>query len=79
LTHQTGRPALKARAIRQILSRVRPDVAHFHNLSLIGGPGLLEIPMDRAVKLRITPDTGSSAHCTSSGSRDRAYAKLQIA
>jgi len=50
-THQTGRPFLKERAIRELLSAIRPDVVHFHNLSLIGGPGLLTIPTPGAVKL----------------------------
>ena len=53
-THQTGRPAFKTRAIRRLLAEIRPDVAHFHNLSLIGGPGLLSMPMGRAVKLMTT-------------------------
>ena len=50
-THQTGRPLFKLGAIRRILDEVQPDVVHFHNLSLIGGPGLLEIPTPGAVKL----------------------------
>ena len=53
-THQTGRPAFKAKAIRRLIHEIRPDVAHFHNLSLIGGPGLLAMPMGRAVKLMTT-------------------------
>ena len=53
-THQTGQPAFKTRAIRRLLAEIRPDVAHFHNLSLIGGPGLLAMPMGRAVKLMTT-------------------------
>jgi glycosyltransferase involved in cell wall biosynthesis len=40
-THQTGRPTFKARQIRDIL-RDGFDVIHFHNISLIGGPQLLE-------------------------------------
>ncbi|WP_435008083.1 glycosyltransferase family 4 protein [Tundrisphaera lichenicola] len=50
-THQTGQPAFKANAIRSLLKSIRPDVVHFHNLSLIGGPGLLSIPTPGAVKL----------------------------
>ncbi len=50
-THQSGRPAFKDRAIRSLLRSIRPDVVHFHNLSLIGGPGLLSIPAPGAVKL----------------------------
>ena len=40
LTQQTGRPMLKHRALKQILSR-NFDVIHFHNISLIGGPAVL--------------------------------------
>lgn len=50
-THQTGLPVLKAGAIRRIVRAIRPDVVHFHNLSLIGGPGLLGLPVPGAVKL----------------------------
>jgi glycosyltransferase involved in cell wall biosynthesis len=53
-THQTGQPLFKTRAIRQVLAQVRPDVVHFHNLSLIGGPGLLTLPARNAVKLMTT-------------------------
>ncbi|WP_422929491.1 glycosyltransferase family 4 protein [Singulisphaera sp. PoT] len=49
-THQTGYPFFKAQAIKKILRRVQPDVVHFHNLSLIGGPGLLKMPIPGAVK-----------------------------
>jgi glycosyltransferase involved in cell wall biosynthesis len=50
-THQTGRPLFKARAIRRLVRQIRPDVLHVHNLSLIGGPGLLALPAPGAVKL----------------------------
>lgn len=53
-THQTGRPLLKARAIRRLFDEIRPDVVHFHNLSLIGGPGLLTLPVPGAIKLMTT-------------------------
>jgi glycosyltransferase involved in cell wall biosynthesis len=53
-THQSGRPVFKGRAIRSILRSIRPDVVHFHNLSLIGGPGLLSVPAPGAVKLMTT-------------------------
>lgn len=53
-THQTGRPFFKTGAIRRLLRALRPDVIHFHNLSLIGGPGLLQIPAPTAVKLMTT-------------------------
>ena len=50
-TQQTGRPHFKLAAIRSILDTIRPDVVHFHNLSLVGGPGLLEIEVPGAIKL----------------------------
>jgi glycosyltransferase involved in cell wall biosynthesis len=50
-THQTGQPWFKKQAIEQILTHVKPDVVHFHNLSLIGGPGLLNIEIADAIKL----------------------------
>ncbi|MFH1145026.1 MAG: glycosyltransferase [Candidatus Eisenbacteria bacterium] len=40
LTHQTGRPLVNAARIREILAR-RFDVINFHNISLVGGPGIL--------------------------------------
>lgn len=39
-THQTGRPLFKASRIRQILAQGF-DVIHYHNASLVGGPGVL--------------------------------------
>jgi len=53
-THQTGGPAFKEKAIRELIGSIRPDVLHFHNLSLIGGPGLLAVPAPGAVKLMTT-------------------------
>lgn len=53
-THQTGGPGPKLGPIRRLLDEVRPDVVHFHNLSLIGGPGLLAVDAGRAVKLMTT-------------------------
>lgn len=41
LTQQTGRPALKAAALHDLLDGGRFDVIHFHNVSLVGGPGVL--------------------------------------
>ena len=41
-THQTGRPALDGRRIRRILARGF-DVIHYHNISLLGGPGVLSL------------------------------------
>jgi glycosyltransferase involved in cell wall biosynthesis len=53
-THQTGRPFFKAGPIRRLIRQIQPDVVHFHNLSLIGGPGLLALPAEGAVKLMTT-------------------------
>jgi glycosyltransferase involved in cell wall biosynthesis len=53
-THQTGLPKFKEQAIRTLLRSIRPDVVHFHNLSLIGGPGLLAVPTPGAVKFMTT-------------------------
>lgn len=41
LTQQTGLPLLKSARIQQILDSGF-DVIHFHNISLIGGPGVLK-------------------------------------
>jgi glycosyltransferase involved in cell wall biosynthesis len=48
-THQTGRPLFKADRIRQVLD-TGFDVIHYHNISLVGGPKVLELG-DAAVKL----------------------------
>jgi glycosyltransferase involved in cell wall biosynthesis len=53
-THQTGGPAFKRSSIRKLLREIRPEVIHFHNLSLIGGPGLLAERVPGAVKLMTT-------------------------
>jgi glycosyltransferase involved in cell wall biosynthesis len=50
LTQQLGRPLANRRSLRRILSDSEFDVINFHNLSLIGGPGLLGYP-SRAIKL----------------------------
>lgn len=42
ITQQTGRPGLKHHQLKQILSE-RYDVVHFHNISLVGGPGVLQL------------------------------------
>lgn len=41
LTQQTGRPVVNGRRIARILHDGAFDVINFHNISLIGGPGLL--------------------------------------
>lgn len=48
LTQQTGRPIIQQQAIRDILARGF-DVIHYHNVSLVGGPGVLSL--GQAVKL----------------------------
>jgi glycosyltransferase involved in cell wall biosynthesis len=42
-TQVTGRPVFKAGALRQVLDAADTDVVHFHNISLVGGPGVLEL------------------------------------
>ncbi len=41
-TQQLGYPLFKAKTIQTILSSRRFDVIHFHNVSLVGGPGILK-------------------------------------
>lgn len=41
ITHQLAIPGLKAKALHAILDGGDFDVIHFHNISLIGGPGVL--------------------------------------
>lgn len=50
LTQQLGRPVVNGRTIRRILDQGRYDVVNFHNVSLVGGPGLFRYGGD-AVKL----------------------------
>ena len=40
-TQMTGRPYFKAEVLREALDSVDVDVVHFHNISLVGGPGVL--------------------------------------
>jgi len=42
ITQQTGRPGLKAGTLRALLKRGF-DVVNFHNISLVGGPAILEL------------------------------------
>ncbi|MBK6721061.1 MAG: glycosyltransferase family 4 protein [Sphingomonadales bacterium] len=42
LTQQTGRPIVQRAAIESILARGF-DVIHYHNISLVGGPGVLAL------------------------------------
>ncbi len=41
-TQASGRPWLKLCKIRRLLADINPDVVHFHNISLVGGPGILD-------------------------------------
>ncbi len=49
LTQQLGRPVIHARRIRKILEEGEFDVINFHNVSLVGGPGIY--PFGNAVKV----------------------------
>jgi len=49
LTHQTGYPYFKSNKIKNIIENGKFDVLHFHNVSLIGGPKVLEF--GNAIKL----------------------------
>ena len=52
LSHQTGRPLLKSRAIQRILDQDEYDVVHYHNISLLGPKVLSLRPRSNsAVKL----------------------------
>ena len=42
-THQTGGPGTKSSELRALLQDGGFDVVHFHNISLIGGPGVIEL------------------------------------
>ena len=45
-TQITGKPFFKAKALRSLLDDVGTDVVHFHNISLVGGPGVLDMGRD---------------------------------
>jgi glycosyltransferase involved in cell wall biosynthesis len=49
LQHQVGRPVLNAGAIRRVLGTREFDVINYHNISMIGGPGVLS--EGRGIKL----------------------------
>lgn len=48
LAHQTGQPVVHARRLRRILAQGRFDAIVFHNVSLLGGPGILTYGGDTA-------------------------------
>jgi glycosyltransferase involved in cell wall biosynthesis len=49
-TQMTGEAFFKAEALREVLEAIDTDVVHFHNISLVGGPGVLSLG-SRAVRL----------------------------
>ncbi|MFO0888563.1 MAG: glycosyltransferase family 4 protein, partial [Isosphaeraceae bacterium] len=46
-TQATGLPLFKSRALREALDADDTDVIHFHNVSLVGGPGVLGLGSNR--------------------------------
>ena len=50
LTQQTGRPMLKRGKLEEILARGF-DVVNYHNVSLVGGPGLFQLGDDVGAKV----------------------------
>jgi glycosyltransferase involved in cell wall biosynthesis len=46
-TQASGLPLFKSRALRQALDSPDTDVIHFHNISLVGGPGVLGLGANR--------------------------------
>jgi glycosyltransferase involved in cell wall biosynthesis len=46
LTHQAGSPVVQRRTLERLLKERVPDVVLFGNVSLLGGPGLLELGGD---------------------------------
>lgn len=42
-TQQFGAPFFKRTVLREVLEEGKPDVIHFHNMSLVGGPAALSI------------------------------------
>ncbi len=53
-TQQTGYPLFKSKALREVLEGQNFDVIHFHNISLVGGPKVLEYGSSDSVKLYTT-------------------------
>ena len=43
LTYELGRPVVHGSEIESLLARRQFDVVHFHNVSLVGGPGLFAL------------------------------------
>ena len=53
-TYLSGRPLVYAKQLREAMERKEFDVIHFHNVSLVGGPGVLGY--GEAVKLYTTSE-----------------------
>ncbi len=53
-TQQTGLPLFKSKVLREVLEGQAFDVIHFHNISLIGGPKVLDYGSPGAIKLYTT-------------------------
>lgn len=51
LTQQAGRPVMHGDRIREVLDGGDFDVIFFHNISLVGGPGVLACGPDETIKL----------------------------
>jgi glycosyltransferase involved in cell wall biosynthesis len=54
LAHQLGRPVIESREIERLLVLGNFDVIQFHNVSLLGGPGIFR--MGRSTKLYMAHD-----------------------
>jgi glycosyltransferase involved in cell wall biosynthesis len=52
VSHQLGNPGIYSGQLRAILNEGQYDVIHYHNISLMGGPGVLRL--GRAIKLYTT-------------------------
>jgi glycosyltransferase involved in cell wall biosynthesis len=52
-THQVGGPGPKAGRIRRVLTAGDFDVIHFHNISLVGGLGLLKLARNARTAVRL--------------------------
>jgi glycosyltransferase involved in cell wall biosynthesis len=52
LAHQTGRPLLERRRIEALLAAQRPDVVHYHNISLLG-PSVLALTAPNLSPLKL--------------------------
>lgn len=46
-TQATGRPYFKSKSLREVMDADDTDVIHFHNISLVGGPGVLGLGTNR--------------------------------